>query len=345
MTRFSRSGTGSRTLLLAFAAVVLIASGFLAARLSRLPDYLQLANSAIRNGDEAAAIAALQSHLQHHPDATSVRFRIAALLQESRPEEAILHLEMVTPQDPQRVRALRQIAALSILLNRSADAQQTLLEIIKIEPQDFGAQLSLAELYFRNADPHAALPHALEAARLNPKRVQTLLLIAEIHDELMHPSEMIEPLQQAIDLEPDLYAAHLNLAYAFHKTGQLEEAEQEAKWCLQLNPAEVDALRILASVARDRGDFSEATLQLTAALAIQPRNLDCRILEADLLLYQRKPKEAFARLKEIFEENQTMVRYLGALARAATSAGEREEAKKHYQEAERLIELPRAVDQ
>ena len=325
-------------------AASVIAAGLLVARTSLRSDYLKLATSAIRKGDEATAIAALQSHLQQHPDATSVRFRIAELLQKSQPEEAIHHLAMVPATDhPQRVRALRQIAALLILLDQTVNAQQTLLEIIKLEPADFGAQLSLAELYFRNGDAKAALPHALEAARLDPKRVQTLMLIAEIHDELTHPAEMIEPLQQAIDLDPNLYAAHLNLAYAFHKIGQLEDAKQQANWCLGLNPAEVEALRILASVARDRGDFAEAEKQLREALAVEPRHLDCRILEADLLLYQRKPKEAFLRLKEIFDDNQTMARYLGALARAAASAGERDEARRLYREAEQLIEAQRAA--
>jgi len=305
------------------------------------PDLMQQASSALKRGDEAAAVAALRSEIQRNPDSTAAKLRLAKLLQDSSPDEALEYLRQIPDSDPQRANAVQQIAVFSILLNKTSEAETALLELAAKSPDSLGPQLSLAELYFRNQKSEAALPFAVKAAGIAPDRAQTFLLLAEIHDEMLHPEKMIEPLQQAIRLEPDFYEARLNLAYAYNKTGQPALAEEQARWCLGVNPREVAALRILALAARDQGDFEAAKQHLKTASQIEPRNLDCRILEADLLLYERKPQEAYERLRELYDSQQQTVRYLGALARAAASAGKRDEARELHQ---RVAELLKQAD-
>lgn len=305
------------------------------------PDPLAEAASALERNDREAAISALQVHLRTAPQSSETRLKLAALLRESQPEEALAILGGVPPSAPQRIAALQQIAVIHLLAERTADAEKALQEVVAAEPENLGAQLSLAELYFRDKAPEAALPHALAASRLAPDRALTFLLIAEIYDDLHDYPAMVEPLQTAIAIDPGSYEARLNLAYASHRTGELAPAEAQAKWCLQENPRDVSALRILAAVARDQGRFADAKRFLAMALKIQPEEVDCRILEADLLLYERKPQEAYERLKEIFDAHRTTVRYLGALARAAASAGQREESRKLYQTVAKLVQESR----
>lgn len=306
------------------------------------PNHLELALAAQKRGDRAAAIAALQAHLKTVPDSTSARLRLASLLRESQPEEALVILSAIPDSDSQRTAVLQETAIIHLLAGRHEEAASALQAIIALEPENFGAQLSLAELYFNSRNPRNALPPALAAARLAPNRAQSFVLIAEIYDELQNYEEMIEPLQTALAIDPKLYAAHLNLAYAHHRIGQLTDAAEHAQWCLKENPREVSALRILASVARNEGRFEEAETRVAKALQIQPDDVDCRILEADLLLYQRQPRAAYERLKELYEAQQTTVRFLGALARAAAAAGERDEARKLYQSVEELVQQSRA---
>ncbi len=302
-----------------------------------VPDFLQQASSALKRGDEAAAVSALRSQLQLDPDSTTAKLRLAKLLQDSSPDEAIEYLQQIPVSDPQRANAVQQIAVFCILHNKVPEAEAALLELTEKSPDSLGPQLSLAELYFQNQKPEAALPFAVKAASLAPDRAQTFLLLAEIHDDMLHPEKMIEPLQQAIRLEPDFYEAHLNLAYAYNKAGLPALAEEQARWVLGINARDVAALRILASSARDQGDFEAARQHLKAATRIEPANLDCRILEADLLLYERKPQEAYERLRELYDSQQQTVRYLGALARAAASAGKREEARELHRRVAELL--------
>lgn len=302
-----------------------------------VPDFMQQASSALKRGDEAGAISALRSEIQRDPDSTAARLRLAKLLQDSSPDEAVEYLQQIPVSDPQRANAVQQIAVLCILHSKTAEAEAALLELTAKSPDSLGPQLSLAELYFQNQKPEAALPYAVKAASLAPDRAQTFLLLAEIHDEMLHPEKMIEPLQQAIRLEPDFYEAHLNLAYAYNKTGQPTLAEEQARWCLGMNPQEVPALRILALAARDQGDFEAAKQHLKIASQFEPMDLDCRILEADLLLYERRPQEAYERLRELYDSQQQTVRYLGALARAAASAGKRDEARELHRRVAELL--------
>lgn len=308
------------------------------------PDYLAEASSALERGDEATAISALRDQLQKTPESSGTRLRLAVLLRESKPDEALQILGPIPPSDPQRIAAMQQIAIIHLIAGRTADAEKALQEVVTARPENLGAQLSLAELYFGNKSPEAALPHALAASRLAPDRAQTFLLIAEIYDELNNDAAMVEPLQAAIAIDPDYYEARLNLAFAYHRTGQLAEAKTQAQWCLDTNPRNVSALRILAAVARDQGRFDDAKTLLTKALRLQPENVDCRILEADLLLYERQPQLAYERLEGIFNAQRTTVRYLGALARAAASAGRREESRKLYQTVEKLVQESRTKD-
>jgi tetratricopeptide (TPR) repeat protein len=291
------------------------------------PSTLEIAEKAAATGDNEAAIHAFRLHLTRFPEATDVRMKLAKLLVAVDPTESLEHFRLIPQGDSSHQDALRQIAFICLQTDRSAEAEQALLQLESLAPDDFAVQLSLAELYFHDENFKDALPYAVHAASLKPERAETWLLIAEIRDGLRQKPEMIAPLQKALELSPDSYKGHLNLAYAFHAAGDLPGAATEASWCLQRNPDEVFALQILASVARNEGRFDDAAAGVKQALALEPRNVDCRILEADLLLYHRKPKEAYSRLKELHAEHKETYRYLGSLARAAAASGHIDEAR------------------
>jgi predicted Zn-dependent protease len=304
-------------------------------------DPLVEAALALERGDRDAAISLFQKHLDEFPDSSQTRLRLAVLLRESNPDKALEVLGAIPRTDPHRIAAMQQTAILQLVAGRTAAAQAALEEVVAAQPDNFGAQLSLAELYFDAKLPQSALPHAMSASRLSPKRAQTYLLIADIYDELHDPQSMIAPLQSAIELEPEYYEARLNLAYAALRIGDLDTAKQQATWCHRRQPRDVSALRILASAARDEGQFADARTFLAKGLEIAPQDLDCRILEADLLLYERQPQAAYDRLKELYDAHKTTVRYLGALARAAATSGKREESRALYKAIDELLEATR----
>lgn len=315
----------------ALAVVVIVVVGIAAGwqRLSpwHRPTPLERAEQAMARGDVLAAQTALLEYLSRFPDAADVRYRLAVLLKKTDAETALIHFRQIPPDSDHYLAAARHIAQICILAGRNDEAEHALKVLEQADPDDHAVQLSLAELYFHWGKQEQARVHALRAIELNPNRVQTYLLLAEILDELRRPSEMIAPLKQAIELDPDQYQAHLNLAYAYQASGLLTEAQREAHWCLERKPDEFFARRTLALAARDEGRLDAAQREVAEALKLKPDDIECRILEADLLMYRHQPEEAYQRLKPLYAKHQDSYRYLGSLARAAAASGRMDEAR------------------
>jgi tetratricopeptide (TPR) repeat protein len=182
------------------------------------------------------------------------------------------------------------------------------------------------------------LTWAEQAADLAPDRAPTWLLIAELYDRLNRPGVMLEPLRKAVRLDPDLYPAHANLAYALQFAGQPEEALREAKWCLDRKPDDVAVRRWLAKSLRDQGEHEAALQEIRKALALAPDDVDSRIVEADLLMFGRDADGAYSALKRFYPAEAHRRDFLGSLSRAAALSGRKDESRRYQQELTRLIE-------
>ena len=84
--------------------------------------------------------------------------------------------------------------------------------------------------------------------------------------------------------------------------------------------------------------MDEALEQIRLALTSSPTNVECRIVEADLLLFQRDAEEAYAVLKPLYPTHANRRDFLGSLARAAAMSGRREEARRYQQKIVRITE-------
>ena len=325
-------GIGVATVLIAVAVVVWWL---------RLPTARELAERAMDRGDLRTAERALLQHLTATPSDHSARLRLADLVHESDPLRALAHLRQIPEGSDQYLDAVRRIAGIYILANLHSEAEWLLKTVVAANEDDFGIQLSLAELYHGNRDRKAlAVPHARKAIELQPQRARSYLLLAEILDDLNQIDDMVEPLQQAIKLDPDLYEAHINLAYAALFVGNVELAESEAKWCLQRDADDVAARRFLASVAQERGQIDLAFREIRSALKLAPQDRNCRMLEAELLLFQRQAARAYERLKPLVKEHSDYRPFLALLVRAAAMTGHRDEARGYERQLRRLMHDP-----
>lgn len=324
---------------LAVTLVLLLAAGlggYVYWRMNQ-PTILEQARALTTEGKRDEAIELLRQHLDRNPDDFSTRMRLVELLEISDPPQALLELQKVPADAEEYPTVMRRIAAIALVTRNEKESEQALQYLLERDKQDFAVQLSLAELYHQQKRTAEALPFAEAARDLKPNRAQTYLLIAEIMDDLHRPAEMVQPLMQAIRLEPSNYAAHLNLAYASLHAGDTQRVQREAEWCLVREPREVSAHRFLAEALRDEGDYAEAEAAIQKALKIDPLDIESRLLEAELLLFQRKAAEAWDRLIPLYEAQKQSREFLGLLARAAALSGRRERARELHQEILKLI--------
>ncbi|MEZ6061886.1 MAG: tetratricopeptide repeat protein [Planctomycetaceae bacterium] len=299
---------------------------------------LEQARQAVQRDEKQSALRHYARHLHESPDDHAVRLELAEFLKPVDAGLALRHLQKIPQAAPEYPAAIWHIAHIAVVSGQDELAEESLLKLDKARPNDAAVALNLAELYFRTERFSDALPWVEQASSLQPDRAGTWLLLAEVLDRLKRTGEMLPPLKKAVELAPDLYAAHANLAYALQAAGQLQEAEAEARWCLDRQPTDVRVRRWLAMIRRDLGDLDDAMQQIRLATAEAPEDADCRMLEADLLLFQRQAEDAYQVLVPLYSACSGRRDYLSNLSRAAAMSGRRDEARRYQQEVVNLID-------
>ncbi len=302
----------------------------------RRPSPLELAAHVIAEGQLPLAVECYLVHLARHPEDWRARLELAAVLDGIDPLQSLVELRKIPPEAEESPEALRFIARVCLARGRDQEAKEALLALEAKEPDDGWVQTALAQTFYRQRQIALALHHAQRAAELDPSQSGVHFLLAELFDDLDRHAAMIPPLRTVLDLEPENYAAHLNLCYAYAKTGQPGEARREAVWCLTRNPKDVQARRWLATAARDQGRPEEAKAEIKKALELAPEDLHCRLLEAELLLFDRQADKAFDRLRPLYQHYPDELRLVSLLAQAAASAGRSQDAEKFRQEIQRI---------
>ncbi len=341
MTSGARSGSKNEASrierlcqVLALAAVVWAAVSLVA--WLRRPSPLQITQAAIAGGQLPLAVEGYILHLAEHPRDWQARLELAAVLEGIDPAQSLVELRKIPPEAAEHGEALRLLARICLALGRDREAKESLLALEPLHPEDAWVQFSLAQIFHRQRELSLALARAQRAVQLDPSLTGAQFLLAELYDDLDRHAEMIPPLLAVLDREPENYAAHLNLCYAYGKTGQPAETRREAVWCLTRNPNDVHARRWLAAAARDQGRHEEAKAEIEKALKLAPDDINCRLLEAELLLFERQGGKAYERLVPLYERYPDELRLVSLLAQAAAAAGKSEEAEKFRQHVQRI---------
>jgi predicted Zn-dependent protease len=299
---------------------------------------LERARREIAHGDSSSAIKLYLAQLDAEPSDYAARLELGALLKPTNASFSLALLQEIPAGAAEYPQAIWHIAHIATAGKRDTLAEDALLKLDELRPNDAGVSLSLAELYYRTDRFTKALLFAKRATQLQSNRAQSWLLLAEVLDNLNRPGEMLQPLQEAVKLDADLYAAHANLTYAYYVFGRLDEAEVEALWCLRKHPNDIVVRRWLAMTLRDGGEHDAAFQQVNLALAKSPGDVDCHIVAADLLLFRRDAQQAYDSLKPLYPKHADRRDFLGSLARAAAMSGRREESRRYQQEIVQLME-------
>lgn len=202
-------------------------------------------------------------------------------------------------------------------------------------------ELSKARRAAERGDFEAALQHADTAAAILSKAtgsssdsnranqsdsIAISLLQSELLFRLHRTDEMLEPLETVLQLDPDHFEAHANLAFALRYCGMLDEADQHVQWCLERQPDFLPVRRIQAEILRDRGDSKSALEKVRELLLAVPRDLDCHLLQAELLMYGREFELAYQNLLPLDEQFRLDHRFASTMAQLCRVTGRTEKA-------------------
>jgi len=175
-----------------------------------------------------------------------------------RYKEAFACLSRWIEEDPASAKAYNWRAWVYERLGRPKFAATDYEEVLKRDADHFAARLRIAEMRLEDHDPVEAEPHLERLIQQFPNRPEPYARLGQCRFLQGRHDEARRLLEEAAPRLPRDLAVRIHLARVDLQFQRLEEAEQWVRQALKLEPADTEALFLLASVLRARGRTEEA---------------------------------------------------------------------------------------
>jgi serine/threonine-protein kinase len=157
-------------------------------------------------------------------------------------------------------------------------------------------------------------PTAERALQLDPLLAEAHAAMGLIYRRELDWTSAERALRRAIELNPNLTAAYVHLAYGvLLPTGRFEEALHELDKAIRVDPLSADPWEPRASALLFAGRYDEAIENCRQGLALDPENNVVKQLQARALLLKGKADEAIAVLEQAGEQSKGQLGYAYAV--------------------------------
>jgi tetratricopeptide (TPR) repeat protein len=142
--------------------------------------------------------------------------------------------------------------------------------------------LESAENLFEKGDIMKAEIDVKNALQIQPKNANARFLLARINEARQEFQDMASNLRAAVDADPEFAEARIKLGSLYAMAGAMELAEEQAGLLADVDRERVDAKIFLAQISAAKGDLEQARLNLEEALAKEPANMQALGLLASI---------------------------------------------------------------
>ena len=299
----------------------------------RSPRRMQYVRFKMQNGDNAGARTLLEDILKSAPDYVPASLAMAEITAtDKKYDECADWLKKVEALDPDNFDALFFEGKLDIVRGQITEAISDLDRMAHTYPQIPYVQYLLGSAYLAANDSSKAAGCFNRALELNPNYVDAILALAQIRVQDNNPGPAIIALEKLRQQQPRLMQAQLLLADAYRLQSrasdslaiydslenmyptneqvillhgaallQLQDtagARKKFERALQLVPGQIQAFEELIDLDIASTNFADATVRLNTQIQKEPKSVQWRILDAKILLAQKKISEAEATLLE-----------------------------------------------
>jgi len=222
--------------------------------------------------------------------------------------------------------------------NSQSDLEETIGyfdEAIRKDPTFAGAYVGLADAYnalgmvFVGVSPAETRPKVISAARkaleLDPELAEAHVQLATVYQREWRWSDAEAEYRWALQLSPNDAAAHLGFANWLLAEGRKEEAMEWSKRARELDPLAVTGTN-LGWILFLAGRYDEAIRELHATLAVRPDDASALWYLGFSLIGEGKPQDAILPLERAVAITHGSPGVIGVLARAYGHAGRRSDA-------------------
>ncbi len=236
-----------------------------------LRQLLQLATEQQRAGAWQEAEETLRRILTQVPHESSVRHRLAWILQQRGQIEAAMdELAIAIQHQPASAALHSHLGSLLRQAGRPEQAVTRFRTAIELEPDNSIAHFNLGNAYQqlgRFVDAAESYRHALRGAPTDPDIYLNLGLAQK---ELARLDEARQSLEQALRIKPGFADAWINLGVVWKAQGDMEQAEACYRRAIAINGRSALACNNLGSLLQGQHRVEEAVEWLERALSLQP---------------------------------------------------------------------------
>jgi len=225
-------------------------------------------------GDVAGAIRNLEQALVEVPDDIWARTILASAYQTyGEHEKAYEMIKSVEERQPDTANNLSSLGSVLLMLNRVAEAEESLNRALELEPRSGPARLGLARIAERRHDDEAALALLHEVIEIDPgsSGPAAYNAIGRMRLRKRELEAAREAFWAAIEIDRLNGPAYDGLASVLIEEDRSDEAIPFLEVSLRFRPAQPQTLVTLAQVLRDRGELERAVEVCERALAMSPK--------------------------------------------------------------------------
>ncbi len=169
--------------------------------------------------------------------------------------------------------------------------------------------------------PPAATPETnpIETREIEEPNPEALkhFMDAQLYMNQENYSMAVLELQEALEMDPGAGAIHVSIAECFWNLGKIEKSERHLKSALKVNPADTDALELLANQYVVRQQYSKAETMFIRLTKLKEARSDYSMALAELYMIMKRPKDA---LETFLTAYHSFPERLDALEQAAQLA-------------------------
>ena len=230
------------------------------------------------------------------------------LLQESKPERAVVEFRSAMQQQPKAPEGYYWVAQAFLAQDRVADAVVALRKATELKPGYAPAQLKLAELMVRSRDEQLLKDAETRIQKVltdNPGDDDALVTLAAAEAQLGKMGDSEKYLKEALNKSPGNLRPKIALALVKATENDLAGAEELMKATALLAPSSDDVLVALGHLDAGLGRTAEAAAMFQKAIGINANNTDAWISLGSLQLTGGDVKAAEQSFKRAAESPKT----------------------------------------